>query len=133
MVSLMVGSSGSFGLSIVVSVGSGQGVAASSATLSARSTACLSGKSCVDACGEPCGVNVGDTASSSTRVARSTLCSIERADVDWIVDRSSGLSPTKPHCLSRSRYFARTIFSFSLVISFVYNTKATEHDTRDRM
>jgi hypothetical protein len=77
-----VGSSGSFGLSIVVFVGSGQGVAASSATLSAHSTACLSGESCVGVCGEPCGVKVGDTASSSIRVAHSTLCSIESDEVD---------------------------------------------------
>ena len=41
-------------------------------------------------------MKVGDTASSSIRVARSTLCSMERDEVDWIVDRSSGLGPAKP-------------------------------------
>ena len=71
-----------------------RGVAASSAIFNARSTACLSGESCVGVCGEPCGVKVGDIASSSIWVARSTLCSIERDEVDWIVDRSSGLGPT---------------------------------------
>jgi hypothetical protein len=96
--SLMVGSSGRSSLSGVVNVGSIRRAAASSATFSARSTACLSGESCVGVCGEPCGVKVGDTASSSIRVARSTLCSIERDEVDWIVDRSSGLSPTEPRC-----------------------------------
>ena len=97
MVSLfaVLGSSGSFGLSNVVTVSLGWGVAASLAALSARSTACLSGDSCVGVCGEPCGVKVGDTASSSIRVACSTLCLMERDEVDWIVDRSSGLSPTK--------------------------------------
>ena len=40
-------------------------------------------------------MKVGDTASSSIWVARSTLCSIESDEVDWIVDRSSGLGPTK--------------------------------------
>jgi hypothetical protein len=84
------------GLSGAVVVDSTCGVAASSATLNARSTTCLSGESCVDVCGEPCGVKVGDTASSNIRVARSTLCSIERDEVDWIVDRSSGSSPAKP-------------------------------------
>ena len=93
----MVGSSGRSGLSSVVDVGSIRGVAASSATLNAHSTACLSGESCVGVCGEPCGVKVGDIALSSIRVARSTLCSIERDEVDWIVDRSNGLSPVKPH------------------------------------
>ena len=97
---VVLGSSGSFGLSNIVIVGSGRGVAASSATLTARSTACLSGESCVGVCGEPCGVKVGDTASSSVRVAHSTLCSMERDEVDWIVDRSSGPSPTKPCCWS---------------------------------
>ena len=92
---LTVGSSGWSGLSVVVGFGSVCGVAASSATLSARSTACLSGESCVGVCGEPCGVKVGDTASSSIRVACSTLCSMERDEVDWIVDRSSGLGPAK--------------------------------------
>ena len=80
----------------VVGVGSIRGVAASSATLIAHSTACLSGESCIGVCGEPCGVKVGDTASSSIRVARSTLCSIERDEVDWIVDRSSGLGLAEP-------------------------------------
>ena len=89
-------SSCSFGLSGVVSVGLGQEVAVSSATFNACSTACLSGESCVGACGEPCGVKVGDTASSSIWVAHSTLCSMERDEVDWVVDRSSGLSPAKP-------------------------------------
>ena len=93
---MVLGSSGSFGSSNVVTVGLGRGVAASSATFNACSTACLSGESCVDACGEPRGVKMGDTASSSIWVARSTLCSIERDEVDWIVDRSSGLSPAKP-------------------------------------
>ena len=92
---LTVDSSGTSGLSVVVGVDSICGVAASSATLNARSTACLSGESCVGVCGEPCGVKVGDTASSSIRVARSTLCSMERDEVDWIVDRSSRLGPTK--------------------------------------
>ena len=96
MVSSMVDSSGRSSLSDVVVVGSICEVAASSATLSARSTACLSGESCVSVRGEPCGVKVGDTASSSIRVARSTLCSIERDEVDWIVDRSSGPSPAEP-------------------------------------
>ena len=93
---LMMGSSGLSGSSVVVGSGSACGAAASSATLSARSTACLSGESCVGVCGEPCSVKVGDTASSSIRVARSILCSMERDEVDWIVDRSSGLGPTKP-------------------------------------
>ena len=91
----ITGSSGRSGFSGVVGVGSICGVAASSATFSARSTACLSGESCVGVCGEPCGVKVGDTASSSIRVARSTLCSMEMDEVDWIVDRSSGLGPTR--------------------------------------
>ena len=95
MVFSIVGSSSWFSFSGVVNVGSICGVAASSATLSARSTTCLSGESCVDVHGEPWGVKVGDTASSSIRVARSTLCSIVRDEVDWIVDRSSGLGPTK--------------------------------------
>ena len=91
MVSLLVvlGSSGSFSLSNIVIVGSGRGMAISSATLSARSTACLSRESCVGVCGEPCGVKVGDTASSSIQVACLTLCSMERDEVDWIVDKSS--------------------------------------------
>ena len=80
----------------VVNVGSIRGVAASSATFNARSTACLSGEGCVGVCGEPCGVKVGDTALSSIRVARSALCSMERDEVDWIVDRSSGLGPAEP-------------------------------------
>ena len=82
MVSLMVGSPDWSSLSGVVGASSIRGVAASSATLNARSTACLSGESRVGVCGEPCGVKVGDTASSSIRVARSTLCSIERDEVD---------------------------------------------------
>ena len=93
---LAVGSSSWSGFSGVVIVGSICGVAASSATLITRSTACLSGESCVGVRGEPCGVKVGDTASSSIRVARSTLCSMERDEVDWMVDRSSGPSPAKP-------------------------------------
>ena len=92
----MVGSSGWSGLSSIVDVGSIRGVAASSATLNARLTACLSGESCIGVCGESCGVKVGDVASSSIRVTRSTLCSIERDEVDWIIDRSNGLSPVKP-------------------------------------
>ena len=80
--SVVMGSSGSFGLSSIVSVGSGRGVAALSATLNACLTACLSGESCVGVCGEPCDVKVGDTALSSIQVARSTLCLIERDEVD---------------------------------------------------
>ena len=95
MASLMVGSSSRSSLSGVVIVGSIRGVAASSATLNARSTACLSGEDCVGVCGEPCGAKVGDTASSSIRVACSTLCSMERGEVNWIVDKSSGLSLAK--------------------------------------
>ena len=76
------GSSSSSGFSVVVDSGSICGAAASSATLSARSTACLSGERCVGVRGEPCGVKVGDTASSSIRVARSTLCSMERDEVN---------------------------------------------------
>ena len=91
----IVSSSNWSGLPGVAGVGSTGGLAASSATFNARSTACLSGESCVGVCGDPCGVKVGDTASSSIRVARSTLCSMERDEVDWIVDRSSGLGPTK--------------------------------------
>ena len=82
MVSPMVGSPGWSSLSGVVVVGSICEVAALSATLSARSTACLSRESCVGVCGEPCGVKVGDTASSSIQVAHSTLCSVERDEVD---------------------------------------------------
>ena len=93
---VVVGSSGSFSLSDIVMVGSGWGAATLSATFNARSTACLSGESRVEVCGEPCGVKVGDTASSSIQAARSALCSIERDEVGWIVDRSSGLSPAKP-------------------------------------
>ena len=89
--------SGRSGRSNVIGVGSTRGVAASSTTLRARSTACFSGESCVSVRGEPCGVKVGDTASSSIRVARSTLCLIERDEVDWIVDKSSRLSPTELH------------------------------------
>ena len=92
---LMVGSSGWSNFSGVVDIGSIRGVAASSATFNARSTACLSGETCVGVRGELCGVKVGDTASSSIRVARSTLCSVERDEVNWIVDKSSGLGPTK--------------------------------------
>ena len=62
----------------------------------ARSTTCLSGESCVGVCGELRDVKVGDTASSSIRVACSTLCSVERDEVDWIIDRSSGSSPAEP-------------------------------------
>ena len=87
MVFSIMGSSDWSSLSGVVNVGSICGVAASSATYSARSTACLSGESCV--------VKVGDTASSSIRVTRSALCSMERDEIDWIVDRSSRLGPTK--------------------------------------
>ena len=93
---LTMDSSGSSGFSVIVGSGSICGAAALLATFSARSTACLSGESCVGVCGEPCGVKVGDTASSSIRVARSTLCSMERDEVDWMVDRSSGLGPAKP-------------------------------------
>ena len=94
---LMMGSSSWSNPSDVVNISSICGVAASSATFSAHSTACLSGESCVGVCGEPCGVKVGDTASSSIRVARSTLCSMERDEVDWIANRSSGLGPAEPH------------------------------------
>ena len=96
MASLTVGSSSCSGLSGVINVNSICGVAASSATLNARLTACLSGESCVGVYGEPCGVKVGDTASSSIWVAHSTLCLIERDEIAWVVDRSSGLSPAKP-------------------------------------
>ena len=41
-------------------------------------------------------MKVGDTALSSIQVACSTLCSMERDEVDWIVDRSSGLGLAKP-------------------------------------
>ena len=82
MVSLTMSSSGRSNSSVVVGSGSIGGAAVSSATFNARSTACLSGESCVGVCGEPCGVKVGDTASSSIRVARSTLCSMERDEVD---------------------------------------------------
>ena len=92
---LIIGSSSWSNPSGVVDVGSVRGAAASSAIFNARSTACLSGESCVGVCGEPCGVKVGDTASSSMQVARSTLCSMVRDEVDWIIDRSSGLGPTK--------------------------------------
>ena len=78
----IMGSSGWSGLSGIVGVGSIRGVATSSATLRAHSTACLSSKSCVSVCGEPCGVKVEDTASSSIRVTHSTLCSMERDEVD---------------------------------------------------
>ena len=94
--SVTAGSSGWSRLSIVVVVGLIHGVAASLATLNARSTACLSGESCIGVCGDPCDVKVGDTASSSIRVARSTLCSMERDEVDWITDRSNGQSPIEP-------------------------------------
>ena len=39
----------------------------------------------------------GVAASSAILRARSTLCSTERDEVDWIIDRSSGLSPTRSH------------------------------------
>ena len=90
-----VGSSGRSGSSDVANVSLTGGVAASSATFNAHSTACLSGEICVGVRGEPCGVKVGDTASLSIWVARSTLCSVVRDEVDWIVDKSSGLGPTK--------------------------------------
>jgi hypothetical protein len=93
--SVMVDSSGWSGFSSIVDIVSICGVAASSATFNARSTACLSGESCIGVCGEPRGVKVGDTASSSIRVARSTLCSMERDEVDWIAAKSSGLSPAR--------------------------------------
>ena len=79
---VVVDSSGRAGLSSAVVVDSICKVAALSATLNARSTACLSGESCVGVRGEPCGVKVGDTASSNIRVACATLCSIERDEVD---------------------------------------------------
>ena len=92
---MISGTVGQFGLSGVVGVGLVCGVAASSATLRARSTTCLSGEDCVGVCGEPCGVKVGDTASSSIRVARSTLCSRERDEVNSIVDKFSRQSLTR--------------------------------------
>jgi hypothetical protein len=94
---VILGTVGQFGLSSVVEVGLVYGVAASSATLKAHSTVRWSGEDCVRVCREPCRVKVGDTASSSIWVAHSTLCSIERDEVNWIIDRSSGPSPTKPH------------------------------------
>ena len=97
---MTAGSSGWSDLSTVVNVGLICGIAALSAILNARLTACLSGESRVGVCGEPCGMKVGDTASFSIWVARSTLCSMERDEVGWIVDRSSGLSPAKPCCQS---------------------------------
>ena len=92
---VMSSTTGQLGHSSAIGVGSVRGAAASSATLRARLTACLSGEGCVGVCGEPCGVKVGDTASSSIQVAHSTLCSMKRDEVDWIIDKSSGLSPTK--------------------------------------
>ena len=93
---LMVSSaSGRSGHSNVIGVGSTCGVVASSATLRAHLTARFSGESCVGVCGDPCRVKVGDTASFNIWVAHSTLCSIERDEVDWIIDRSSRLSPTR--------------------------------------
>ena len=89
---VMSGTVSQLGLSSVVGVGSVRGEAASSATLRARSTACLSGEDCVGVCREPCKVKVGDTASSSTRVTRSTLCLRERDEVNLIVDKFSGQS-----------------------------------------
>ena len=88
--------SGTIGLFSVVGVSSDRGVVASSATLRAHSTASLSGEGCVSVCGVPCGVKVGNTASSSIWVAHSVLCLMERDEVDWIIDRSNGLSLTKP-------------------------------------
>ena len=79
---VMVASSGQSHLSGIVGVNSICRVVISFATLRAHSTACLSGESCVGVCGEFCGVKVGDTTSSSIRVARSTLCFIERDEVD---------------------------------------------------
>ena len=38
---------------------------------------------------------MGDIASSSVQVARSTLCSRERDEVDSIVDKSNGRSPVR--------------------------------------
>ena len=93
---MMADSSGWSSLSNAVVVCSTHGLATSSATFNARLTACWSGEVCVGICGEPWGVKVGDTASSSIRVAHSTLCSMGRDEVDWIVDRSSGLSPAEP-------------------------------------
>ena len=100
MVSLSVisGTIGLLGRSSVVGIGSIRGVATLSATLRARLTACLSGEGCIGVCREPCGVKVGDITSFSIRVAHLALYLIERDEVNWIVDRSSGLSPTKPRC-----------------------------------
>ena len=88
--------SGTIGSSGVAGVGLGCGEAASSAAFNACSTACFSRESVVSVCGEPCGVTVGDIASSSIRVARLALCLMERDEVDWIVNRSSGSSLTTP-------------------------------------
>ena len=92
---VMSGIVGQLGLSGVIGFCLIHGEVASSATLRACSTACLSGEDCVGVCGEPCGVKVGDTTSSSIRVACSTLCSRERDEVDLIVDKSSRQSPAR--------------------------------------
>ena len=93
---LLLSASGIIGLSGVVGVGSGHREAASSAAFNACSTACFSRESYVGVCGDPRGVKVGDTASSSIRMVCSILCSRERDEVDWIIDKSSGSSLTKP-------------------------------------
>ena len=78
----ILGIVGPLGRSSVIGVRLTCGAAALSATLRAHSTACLSGEGCVGVCREPCDVKVGDTASSSIWVARSTLCSMERDEVN---------------------------------------------------
>ena len=95
---VILGIVGQLGCSGVIGIGLFCGEAASSATLRACSTACLSGDDHVGmfgVFGEPCGVKVGDTASSSILVARSTLCSRERDEVNSIVDKSNGRSPVR--------------------------------------
>ena len=62
---LLLPISGIVGFSGIISVGSGCGEAASSATFNARLTICFSGESCIGVCKDPCGVKVGDTALSS--------------------------------------------------------------------
>ena len=83
-----MGSSDRSSFSNVVGVGSICGVLASLATLNARSTACLSGESCVGVCGEPC-------------------------------------------CHDYDSSLGRFLSSF--LLSLLYDTKANEYDTRNRM
>ena len=79
---MISGTVGRLGCSGVIGVGLVRGAAALSAILRAHSTTHLSGEGCIGVCGEPCGVKVGDIALSSIRVAHSTLCSVERDEVD---------------------------------------------------